>query len=294
MDKLVKTALDELRMQMLGAQVLFGFQFHGAFQDAFRDLSKAGRLAHAVAFGLVLITFAILVSVPSQHRIVEGGKDTRRIFHTATAYAAAALLPFAIAIGADIFVVSEHQLGTAGAVATASLLSGLALIAFYGFGRVVEKSELPPMQKDSPTPLHAKIDQLLTEARVILPGAQALLGFQFVVMLTQAFGELPSGVRIVHLAGLLAVAFSIILLLTPAAMHRIAFGGRDVSQFHKIGSMIVTIALAPLAAGITADLYVATIRIFGSGAIALGAALGALTLLIGFWYLLPLAMRMAR
>ena len=27
-------------------------------------------------------------------------------------------------------------------------------------------------------PLHARIEQMLTEARVILPGAQALLGFQ--------------------------------------------------------------------------------------------------------------------
>lgn len=41
--------------------------------------------------------------------------------------------------------------------------------------------------QESPTPLHAKIEQSLTEARVILPGAQALLGFQLIVMMTRAF-----------------------------------------------------------------------------------------------------------
>jgi hypothetical protein len=41
--------------------------------------------------------------------------------------------------------------------------------------------------KKTATSLHTKIEQMLTEARVILPGVQALLGFQFVVMLTKAF-----------------------------------------------------------------------------------------------------------
>jgi hypothetical protein len=31
----------------------------------------------------------------------------------------------------------------------------------------------------SSTPLHAKTEQMLTEAHVVLPGAQALFGFQF-------------------------------------------------------------------------------------------------------------------
>jgi hypothetical protein len=294
MDKLVKTALDELRMQMLGAQVLFGFQFHGTFQDAFGDISNTARMVHVLALGLILVTFAILVSVPSQHRIVERGQDTSRILRLASAYAAVALLPFAIAIGADVFVVSERQLGAPGAGITAGLLTAIALSAFYGFGRIIGKSEAPPMQKESETPLHAKIDQLLTEARVILPGAQALLGFQFAVMLTKAFGELPADVRAVHFAGLLADALSIILLLAPAALHRIAFRGRDVARFHKIGSIIVTIALAPLAAGVTADLYVATFKIFGNLTFALSTAVAALGLLIGLWYLLPLAVRIAR
>ena len=39
--------------------------------------------------------------------------------------------------------------------------------------------------------LQAKIEQLLTEARVVLPGAQALFGFQLAIVLTRAFERLP-------------------------------------------------------------------------------------------------------
>jgi len=35
-------------------------------------------------------------------------------------------------------------------------------------------------------PFSGQIDQMLTEARVILPGSQALLGFQLAIVLTQA------------------------------------------------------------------------------------------------------------
>ncbi|XIA63269.1 hypothetical protein ACFIOY_29350 [Bradyrhizobium sp. TZ2] len=39
-----------------------------------------------------------------------------------------------------------------------------------------------------------KIEQLLTEARGIMPGGQALLGFQFVATLTKAFETLPQAI----------------------------------------------------------------------------------------------------
>ena len=38
LDSVLKISLDELRMQMLGSQVLFGFQFQGLFQDNFEAL----------------------------------------------------------------------------------------------------------------------------------------------------------------------------------------------------------------------------------------------------------------
>ena len=42
------------------------------------------------------------------------------------------------------------------------------------------------------TPLKEKIKTLSTEIRLVLPSAQALLGFQFSAVLSEAFGRLPA------------------------------------------------------------------------------------------------------
>ncbi len=68
---------------------------------------------------------------------------------------------------------------------------------------------------------------MLTEARVNLPGAQALLGFQLAIVLTETFEKLPILPRMLHATALLSVALSVTLLITPAALHRIVWAGED-------------------------------------------------------------------
>jgi hypothetical protein len=63
------------------------------------------------------------------------------------------------------------------------------------------------------TPLSAKVEQMLIEARVIIPGAQALLGFQLTVTLTRAFEQLPYESKLAHAAALCCIALSVILLM---------------------------------------------------------------------------------
>lgn len=65
------------------------------------------------------------------------------------------------------------------------------------------------------TKLKDKIKHVLTEARVVLPGAQALLGFQLITFLMDGFEKLPNLLKYVHLISLCLTAVSIILLMTP-------------------------------------------------------------------------------
>jgi hypothetical protein len=44
LDKKLKTALDESRLLILGAQVLFGFLFQAVFQDPFKEVPPASQL----------------------------------------------------------------------------------------------------------------------------------------------------------------------------------------------------------------------------------------------------------
>jgi hypothetical protein len=104
----VKTALDETRTLILGAQILLGFQYQSAFQEQFDTLPSGSRQLSAVALALMLLTVCLLVVPSALHRIAQGGQSTGRL-HRVTGYLAAlALLPFAAAPGLDLTLVLEH------------------------------------------------------------------------------------------------------------------------------------------------------------------------------------------
>lgn len=147
------------------------------------------------------------------------------------------------------------------------------------------------MASKSPTDISVKIDHMLTEARVMLPGAQALLGFQFVVTMTKAFNALPATAKWAHAGGLCAVALAATLLMTTAALHRLGYGGREDPEFFRIGSRLVTLASIPLAAGIASDVFVVFLKVSERASLAAWVAAGAFLMLMTLWLGLPLACR---
>jgi hypothetical protein len=162
---------------------------------------------------------------------------------------------------------------------------------------VKEKREMSKKKgedEEGGTKLKDKIQQVLTEIRVVLPGAQALLGFQFISLLMEGFEKLPSSSKYVHFASLCLVAFTVILLMTPAAYHRLVERGEDTEHFHRFASRTLLASMVPLALGITGDFYVVARKITESEGLSL--ALGALALLIfyGLWFGYTLYTRQAR
>src|ERR1700754_2601263 len=88
--------------------------------------------------------------------------------------------------------------------------------------------------KGTQTPLGTRIEQVLTEARLIIPGGQALFGFQFVAMLTTGFDRLPQTSKIAHAAALGLIALNIVLVMMPAAVHRLSYGGEDSKEGRRM------------------------------------------------------------
>jgi hypothetical protein len=207
LSKQVKTALDETRLLMLGAQVLFGFKLNGVFQEEFANLSLASRYVDCAGQVLMAMAIGLLVAPSMQHRIVENGEDTVRIHRVTGVFAGMALLPFAVSLGLGFYIVFDHVFGATAAFVAGSAFCLLAGMFWYGLGfSLRRKNRKRAMQEEKPTPLTTKIEQMLTEARVILPGAQALLGFQLTVTLTRAFGQLSDSLKLFHVASLCCVA----------------------------------------------------------------------------------------
>src|ERR1700730_18097746 len=118
-------------MQMLGVQVLFGFQFQGLFQDNFAALPAAGRMVDAAGLGLMVVALGLMIAVPCQHRMVEQGETTPRIFRSSEWYAQVALLPLAGGIAWDIFVATLGPFGMLLSSALSSATFVLALTCWY-------------------------------------------------------------------------------------------------------------------------------------------------------------------
>jgi hypothetical protein len=53
---------------------------------------------------------------------------------------------------------------------------------------------------------------------MVLPGIQALFGFQLVAVFNQRFTELSNFVQLTHFAALMLTAQAILFVLTPAAL----------------------------------------------------------------------------
>jgi hypothetical protein len=299
----VKTALDETRTLMLGAQILLGFQLQGAFQPVFDELPRQARMNFAFTLGLMLLTVGLLIAPSAFHRIAEHGESTGRLQFWAGRCAEAALAPFAVALALDLGTTLGRSFGNSWAGAATGVGFALAaLAAWYGWGKLMkawhgaaERRQAAAERGSRETsPLHMRIEQMLVEARVILPGAQALMGFQLIIVLSDTFENLPSSSQLLHGLALLCVASSTILLITPAALHRIVWAGEDSEALLRIGGRITAAALAPLALGLTGDAYVVFARILHAPVLALAVSGLGLLFLVGLWFIWPLALRTPR
>ncbi len=305
----VKNALDEARMLVLGVQVLVGFQMRSVFENGFDSLPVASQALKLVGLLLLLLTFGLLIAPSSYHRLVERGEDTHEIHRYTSKLMDWALLPFALGLGIDLYVATQKIIGWK-AGAFAGLFGAFVAASFwYGLefymrreraGEIAEAKEASEMEeaKDSgdgkESKLTDKIQHALTECRVVLPGSQALLGFQLIVILTESFDKLTSSSKYIHLAALGLNALAIVLLMTPAAYHRIVERGEETEHFHRFASKILVAALVPLALAMGGDVYVVVQKVTDSLLVSVVSALVILAVFWELWFGLPLYRRTQR
>ena len=282
----VQNALDEARMLMLGTEVLIGFDFRAIIEKGFEQLPPLTQYLKLTSLGLMLVTLGLLLWPGAYHQRVERGEDTPRMHRFASRVMTIALLPFAAGVGLDLLMPFEKVLGPLAGVLAALAGVGVALFFWYG----LELARRHPLQgkeaseMNEGTPLQSKIKQVLTEARVVLPGAQALLGFQLIAVLSEGFEKLPDSSKQLHLVSLVLLALSTILLMTPAAYHRIVEQGEDSEHFHHLASWLVLSAMVPLALGIGFDFYIVLDKVTKSSPLAMGVTALVLAFFFGCWF----------
>src|SRR4051812_317148 len=196
----IKIALDETRMLVLGVQILIGFQLRGAFEAGFDRLPQFSRYLNGVALLLMIFALGLLVLPGPFHRVAEQGNCSGTFHRLVCRLTAAALAPFAIGLGLVVGVVTVQIWGPTLGIVLGSSVCLVALFSWYGIEEIAKQVEghqeramtQEQLNKTERPELEERIKQMLTEARIVLPGVQALLGFQLAIVLTDSFEKLSA------------------------------------------------------------------------------------------------------
>jgi hypothetical protein len=140
--------------------------------------------------------------------------------------------------------------------------------------------------------LNDAASHVLEECRTVVPGMQALFGFQLIAVFSTVFrDQLSSTERLLHLAAILLVTIAIVLVMTPAALHRQIEPMAVSRRFIAISSRLLLASMVPLAVGICLEIYIVARVTLGTNIAAAIMATVSLAVFTVFWLILP---RLAR
>ena len=134
----------------------------------------------------------------------------------------------------------------------------------------------------------------IEEARMVLPGIQALFGFQLIAAFNAAFQKLEPQEQILHFVALVLVALAIAIIMTPAAYNRLVERGSLSDFFVRLASWLIAAAMLPLMIALCVEVYLLGRLILHRQWICVAVAVVLLIIFACLWYVFPFAMRRLR
>ncbi len=143
-------------------------------------------------------------------------------------------------------------------------------------------------QRTQKLELKDSVRYLLDECRMVLPGVQALFGFQLIAVFNSTFSEkLSKPEQILHLFAIALTAVTAALLMSLAAYHR-QTGPEEVREdLIIIFTRLLLWSMFPLLLAISLDFYLIARLILDDKLLSLLAALLVGVVYVGLWFLLP-------
>ena len=140
-------------------------------------------------------------------------------------------------------------------------------------------------------PLSEVASHLLEECRMVLPGIQALFGFQLMAVFNAKFWDLAPSHRGVHLLAIGLVAIAVALVMTPAAYHRLALQNAVSQSFIDVSSRLLLCSMFPLVLGTCLDFYLISTMILANAWWGAGLSLILMGIFGSLWFGLPYVAR---
>ena len=131
-----------------------------------------------------------------------------------------------------------------------------------------------------------QLDQLLQEARVVMPGVQVLFAFLLAVVFQQGFQQTTTFQRDVFLATILTTAAAALCFIAPAAWHRVLFEQQDKRHIITVSNRFVIWGVGFLALAMTLALILVCDYVFSATTAVVVAVLVG-TAFTWFWFAAP-------
>ena len=148
--------------------------------------------------------------------------------------------------------------------------------------------------QEEPESLKDEMRTVIEEAWMVLPGIQALFGFQTMAVFNSKFKELSQGSRSAYLIALDFLTLSMGLLMTPAAYNRLAERGKVSRRMINLSSTLITSAMVPLMLALSLDVYVVVLAVLGNLWVASLGGITAFCLLVSLWFFFPLIKKLSK
>jgi hypothetical protein len=102
-----------------------------------------------------------------------------------------------------------------------------------------------------------KVENALNETRILVLGIQILIGFGFRSFFEPGFAQMSHAGQQAQLAALALILLGLGLLIVPIPFQRIATGGRNTTELHRLATATASTALLPFAVSIALSFLLA-------------------------------------
>ena len=137
------------------------------------------------------------------------------------------------------------------------------------------------------------LSDLLSELRILLPGAQMLTAFLIILPFNGGFAKIVQAEKVVFLLTFILSMTSLVLLSAPAIQHRVMRPLQDRERFKRVADRIMMCGAFSLALAFILGTNLVMSEVFGHIAGIVAAVLMG-TLIVCMWWLLPLHLKRHR
>jgi hypothetical protein len=137
-------------------------------------------------------------------------------------------------------------------------------------------------------PLSEAVTHLLEECRTVLPGIQALFGFQLIVVFNPAFQEkLSLTERGLHLTAIVLIIIAIGMVMAPAAYHRQKDPQSVGEDFIFIATRLLLYSMFPLMMALGLEFFLISRVITNNLTLSILLTVLLVMLFSTLWFVLP-------